>query len=309
MNDLPIQMYNNALSAFMCLNGVPRNMPAARKLPPSDMEEMHAFMLQCQELAANRRKQLTKPLPVFEVGTYVNVRATPTEMRKELAIGPWTTKGVVHGVCTQGTGYYIIRWLTPGLGSRHNSKPGWLSGPVHALSLRPLLKENTKVPMKAKVFNQGTEGVLMVTHVWHGGDATYLMLTGPEEKKLFIDTYADIKQLPFTWYDLWAETVAAAAAAAEDKSLRKAGSDGKRKKQRGKKKVDSDDEPLGRRARKKKAKKGYKNPRAEPNPATYSDPSGGFVFVGSDDPEGIWSQASAGKRRVVADLDVHTYVL
>ena len=76
------------MTAFMALNdGVPRNMPAARKPSAVDVELLHSHMREGQEKYASRRGQVLNEPESLDVGLIVNVRATPTELAKQYALG------------------------------------------------------------------------------------------------------------------------------------------------------------------------------------------------------------------------------
>ena len=286
MNDLPIAMYGGIMTAFMALNdGVPRNMPAARKPSAVDVELLHSHMREGQEKYASRRGQVLNEPESLDVGLIVNVRATPTELAKQYALGMWTAKGIVHAVSTENATYYYIRWLTAGLGSRRTAKTGMLSTPIHCVQLRAVLKQPCGTKRMAKVF-LSKDGALAVTHVRSNGDCTYVMLTGATKEDVFKTALVNIKRLPCTPYALWAEEHDAERTAAKEVAA----------KRNEEKATEAQTEATpNRRARKKIGKKAYANPPGQAPPSSMR-PRRKFSFVGSDDPvDSIWYDKGEGQ--------------
>jgi hypothetical protein len=213
----------------------------------------------------------------LQVGTLVHVRATEIERDMKHVLGPWTAKGIVHGVAAANDMYYTIRWLTQGVGSKSSGKPNHLSRFIHRLAIRPLMEEN--VCQLATVFNDDVNGALTVAYDWpSSGDSTYMMLTGPDAGESYTATTVNLLKLPSAPYAKWAQDE-------KDRAQRNAAE--KAEKEQKKSKPCSGG---SRSARKRKARKAYVNPQHGPEAGEHYDPAGRAVFEGSDDPPGTWTQ-------------------
>jgi hypothetical protein len=201
VNDLPIKMYNNKVTPFMALNGgAPRNMPQARKPSGMELAEVHADMFRKQVQNA-RKRGLGVPEQELDVGTVVRVRATETEMAKKFQLGQWTARGIVHGKSSQNDQYYVVRWITPGVGTKLKSNTNDLSQPLYRGSIRPITVG--KEILIATVYHDEQTGDLVEVHHLTGDNCTYMFLNGVEAGNVFSSSREGLRALPNCPYPMW----------------------------------------------------------------------------------------------------------
>ena len=281
VNDMPIKMYNNKVTPFMALNsGAPRNMPEARKPSGVELNEVHADMFKRQVDNA-RKRGLGIQEPELDVGTVVRVRATKTEMKKKMQLGEWTARGIVHGRSSKNDQYYIVRWLTPGVGTKHKSHPNELSQPLYRGSLRPISIANANVI--ATVYNDGDNGDIVEVHNLPDGTCTYMFLAGTEAGNVYSSSRAGLLCLPSCPYPTWL---------ANEEDKRKAADVARE--------ADDLKTPLKRKTSQtttkddKCKKPKYNNPSPTTTPKEYiAAPR--WAFKGSDDPPGLWLPGTPAK--------------
>jgi hypothetical protein len=281
VNDMPIKMYNNKVTPFMALNsGAPRNMPEARKPSGAELNEVHADMFKRQVDNA-RKRGLGIQDPELDVGTVVRVRATKTEMKKKMQLGEWTARGIVHGRSSKNDQYYIVRWLTPGVGTKHKSHPNELSQPLYRGSLRPISIANANVI--ATVYNDGDNGDIVEVHNLPDGTCTYMFLAGIEAGNVYSSSRAGLLCLPSCPYPTWL---------ANEEDKRKAADVARE--------ADDLKTPLKRKTSQtttkddKCKKPKYNNPSPTTTPKEYiAAPR--WAFKGSDDPPGLWLPGTPAK--------------
>jgi hypothetical protein len=297
VNDMPIKMYNNKLTPFMALNsGAPRNMPEARKPSGVELNEVHADMFKRQVDNA-RKRGLGIQEPELDVGTVVRVRATKTEMKKQMQLGEWTARGIVHGRSSKNDQYYIVRWLTPGVGTKHKSAPNELSQPLYRGSLRPVTIAN--VNLIATVFNDGDNGDIVEVHNLPGGTCTYMFLAGSEAGNVYSSSRAGLLCLPNCPYPTWLANEEDKRKAAD---LAHAAEDMKTPPKRKTNQTTKDE---------KRKKPKYTNPSPTTTPKEYvAAPR--WAFKGSDDPDGLWLPGTPAKEvpavsATVADESIGLY--
>ena len=317
MNDLPIAMYGGVVTPFMALNdGVPRNMPHSRKLSAHDIEEMHVMMYKAQITNA-RKRGLTPKQDPLRIGTLVLARATAIEREKNLVLGEWTARGIIHGVSVRSSSYYIVLWLTTGVGSLNTSYPGDLSMPISRQSLRPVM--DGVAHDIALVYDERPNGYIVIVANMDNGDCKYMFLDGEWKGKMYTDRLDEVQKLPCAPYDLWLKEQNDMATEAKGKaeagevedeceetatsqpSSAKSKSKTKKKRYSGRRRASPNPKTTpksasgsntGGRNRAKRAK--YVNRPSHTVPEDYTSPAKTFAFRGSDDPQtGIWRTATS----------------
>lgn len=331
MNDLPIEMYGGVVTPFMALNdGVPRNMPYSRRLSAHDIEEMHVMMYKAQ-ISNARKRGLTPKQDPLRIGTLVLARATAIERQKNLVLGEWTARGIIHGVSVRSSTYYIVLWLTTGVGSLKTSYPGDLSMPISRQSLRPVM--DGLVHDIAMVYDERPNGFIVIVATMDNGDCKYMFLDGEWKGKMYTDRLEEVQKLPSAPYDLWLKEQNDMATEAKEKtdaaedeceetatsqpSSATSKSKTKKKRYTGKRRESPNPKPTPKSSRKRKASP---NPKSTPDSASISNTGGRnrakrakyvnrpshtvpedftspvktSAFRGSDDPQtGIWLHATS----------------
>ena len=151
---------------------------------------------------------------MLEIGTLVQVRATKGELVKHIQLGAWTARGIVHGITLENEYYYIIRWISAGVGSAVTRLHGHLSRGISRLSIRPLF-DNSGATSLATVYKDD-EGSMVITDKYDGGLCRCVYIDGPSDL-MFKDTNAaDMATLDYTPYEMWVHAKRAEEEAKED---------------------------------------------------------------------------------------------
>ena len=296
VNDLPIKMYNNKVTPFMALNnGAPRNMPQARKPNGTELTEVHADMFRKQVDNA-RKRGLGVPEQELDVGTVVRVRATETEMAKKFQLGQWTARGIVHGKSSQNDQYYVVRWITPGVGTKRKSGTNDLSQPLYRGSMKPIVVD--REILIATVYHDEESGDLVEVHNLPGDNCTYMFLNGVDAGTVFSSSREGLRALPNCPYAMWVTNQEE-----ERKSMEAAmkPEDIETPAKKMGKQMDNNENS-------KKKKPRYVNPSPTTTHKEYVIPPRP-AFEGSDDPkDGIWingellkANSKAGKNSVICE--------
>ena len=151
-------------------------------------------------LRALKRHQY-EPDPVLQIGTVVQVHATKGELQKHVQLGPWTARGIVHGITLENEYFYIIRWISVGVGSAVTRKHGHLSRGISRLSVRPLFDKNGETSLA--IVYRDDEGSMVITDRYDGGLCRCVYIDGPSDL-MFKDTNTiDMENLDYTPYEMW----------------------------------------------------------------------------------------------------------
>ena len=187
------------------------------------------------------------------------MRATKGELEKHIQLGPWTARGIVHGITLENEYYYIIRWISEGVGSAVTRKHGHLSRGISRLSVRPLFGKNGETSL-ATVYKDD-EGSMVITDRYDGGLCRCVYIDGPSDL-MFKDTNTtDMETLDYTPYEMWV-----VAKRTEDKG-------------------DADEQEVS--SKRKKTAKKYKQPKRQTTEANVRPPPD-RVRMPDDPIDSVW---------------------
>ena len=299
-NDRPSALYGRGITPFMALNGgASRIMPGARKPSGVEVEKMYAHMYDKQLAVSVRRKQGIQ-YQVMPIGALVRVRATQTEIKKKIQLGSLTARGIVHGISVKNGMYYVIRWLTDGVGSRTRAAPNQLSQPIYEGSILPFVVDGKMII--ASVFEDTERKGDFVEAVRLMEDTvSVLYLNGPEAGNKFKRQVASLPTFRSCPYPTWLEAQVEDGDNAEEQADTARTDSGPSTKRRAGKRA-KEDVPPKKTGGGKKKHAAYVNPQQETQAWEYTRPTG-HLFVGSDDPEELWQPAAsvASRRSGVED--------
>jgi hypothetical protein len=216
----------------------------------------------------------------------VLARATAIEREKNLVLGEWTARGIIHGVSVRSSSYYIVLWLTTGVGSLKTSYPGDLSMPISRQSLRPVM--DGVVHDIAMVYDERPNGFIVIVATMDNGDCKYMFLDGEWKGKMYTDRLDEVQKLPSAPYDLWLKEQNDMAMATEAKEKAEAAEDECEE--------TATSQPSSATSKSKTKKKRYTGKRrASPNPRTTPKSSG--KRRASPNPQSTPKSSMSSKRR------------